>query len=143
MWGPGNWKNNQEISVYHQSSTYRTSGVALEGTGVDLDICAIKSIDCSALLSWMSRTCVSLQGRLQFAWSQGVPSRARRPPIAAGVWYKHLDGGLPVLGVRFEGIKSVRSGLLGVQPRRPLRTSYEPIVLWEALLTSWDWDAVQ
>jgi hypothetical protein len=55
MWGPGTWKNNQEISVYHQSSTYEGSGVGVEGTGVDLDICAIKSIDCSALLSWMFR----------------------------------------------------------------------------------------
>jgi hypothetical protein len=27
-------------------------------------------------------------------WSQGCSAR---PPIAAGVWYKHLDGGLPVL----------------------------------------------
>jgi hypothetical protein len=40
--------------VYHQSSTYPKCGVALEGTGVDLDICAIISKDCSALLSWMS-----------------------------------------------------------------------------------------
>jgi hypothetical protein len=52
---PGNWKNNQEISVYHHSSTYPRCGVALEGTGVDLDISAIRSKDCSALLSWMSR----------------------------------------------------------------------------------------
>ena len=51
---PGNWKNNQEISVYHQSSTYPGSGVALEGTGVDLDVCTLR-INCSALLSWMFR----------------------------------------------------------------------------------------
>jgi hypothetical protein len=55
MWGPGNWKNNQEISVYHQSSTYHTSGVALEGTGVDLHIDTGIRINCSALLSWMCR----------------------------------------------------------------------------------------
>jgi hypothetical protein len=53
MWRPGNWKNNQEISVYHQSSTYRTSGVALEGASVDLHLGAT-GIDCTALLSWMS-----------------------------------------------------------------------------------------
>jgi hypothetical protein len=27
-----------------------------------------------------------------------------RPPTAAGVWYKHLDGGFPVQGVRFGGL---------------------------------------
>jgi hypothetical protein len=53
---PGNWstKEVQERSADQHSFTYVCSGVALEGTGVDLDICAIKSIDCSALLSWMS-----------------------------------------------------------------------------------------
>jgi hypothetical protein len=51
---PRNWKNNQEISVYHQSSTYESSGVALEGTGVDLDVCTLRK-NCSALLSWMFR----------------------------------------------------------------------------------------
>jgi hypothetical protein len=33
-------------------------------------------------------------------WSQGCSAR---PPIAADVWYKHLDGGFPVQGVRFGG----------------------------------------
>ena len=42
-------------------------------------------------------------------WSQGCSSR---PPTAAGVWYKHLDGGFPVQGVRFGGLKSVPFGLL-------------------------------
>jgi hypothetical protein len=46
---PRNWKNNQEISVYHQSSTYPGSGVALEGTGVDLDVCKIR-IKCATAL---------------------------------------------------------------------------------------------
>jgi hypothetical protein len=55
MWGPGNWKNNQEIYVYHQSFAYRTSGVALEGAGVDLHIGTGIRINCSALLSWMFR----------------------------------------------------------------------------------------
>jgi hypothetical protein len=34
-----------------------------------------------------------------------------RPPIAAGVWYKHFNGRLPVLGVRFGGLKTARFGL--------------------------------
>jgi hypothetical protein len=36
------------------------------------------------------------------------------PPFPqAGVWYKHLDGGFPVQGVRFGGVlKSVPFGLL-------------------------------
>jgi hypothetical protein len=34
-----------------------------------------------------------------------------RPPTAAGAWYKHLDGGFPVQGVRFGGLKSVKFGL--------------------------------
>ena len=56
MWGPGNWstKKVQERSADQHSFTYVSTGVALEGTGVDLDICAITSKDCSALLSWMS-----------------------------------------------------------------------------------------
>jgi hypothetical protein len=56
---------------------------------------------------------VSLQGRLAHfgfwrsrcpPWSQGCSAR---PPIAAGVWYKHLDGRFPVQGVRFGDLKSV------------------------------------
>jgi hypothetical protein len=44
-------------------------------------------------------------------WSQGCPAR---PPIAAGAcaWYKHLDGGFPVQGVRFGGLKSDQFHLL-------------------------------
>jgi hypothetical protein len=34
-----------------------------------------------------------------------------RPPIAAGGWYNHLDGGFPVLGVRFGGLKSVSASV--------------------------------
>jgi hypothetical protein len=45
---------------------------------------------------------------VEIQWSQGCSAR---PPIAVGVWYKHLDGGLPVLGVRFGGLKAVRFGL--------------------------------
>jgi hypothetical protein len=48
-------------------------------------------------------------------WSQaghsgarGACSAARPPPTAAGGWYKHLKGGLPVLGVRFGGLKAVK-----------------------------------
>jgi hypothetical protein len=44
-----NWKNNQEISVYHHSSTYPKCGVALEGTGVDLDICTVSCINSTTL----------------------------------------------------------------------------------------------
>jgi hypothetical protein len=42
-------------------------------------------------------------------WSQGCSAR---PPIAAGVWSKHLDGGFPVPGARFGGLKSVPFGLV-------------------------------
>jgi hypothetical protein len=41
-------------------------------------------------------------------WSQGCSAP---PSIAAGVWYKHLDGGFPVQGVRFGGLKSAKFGL--------------------------------
>jgi hypothetical protein len=46
--------------------------------------------------------------------------RVLRPPIAAGGWYNHLDGGLPVpragtggwgCGLRFGGLKAVKFGL--------------------------------
>jgi hypothetical protein len=43
------------------------------------------------------------------SWSQGCSAR---PPIAAGVWYKHLDGGFRVQGVRFGGLKSDQFHLL-------------------------------
>jgi hypothetical protein len=43
------WKKVQEISWDQHSSTYLSGGVALESTGVDLDVCTIISIDCSAL----------------------------------------------------------------------------------------------
>jgi hypothetical protein len=46
----GKFRKVQERSKDdHRCLTYIFSGVALEGTGVDLDICAIKSTDCSAL----------------------------------------------------------------------------------------------
>jgi hypothetical protein len=41
-------------------------------------------------------------------WSQGCSAH---PPIAAGGWYKHLKGGLPVLGVRpVQGLKTYQGG---------------------------------
>jgi hypothetical protein len=42
--------------------------------------------------------------------------RIARPPIAAGAWYEHLGGRLPVLGARFGGLKSVPFRLLGARP---------------------------
>jgi hypothetical protein len=56
-------------------------------------------------------------------WSQGCSAR---PPIAAGVWYKHLDGGFPVQGVRFGGLKSAQFHLPQVAPSSP-RTAYHRI----------------
>jgi hypothetical protein len=62
---------------------------------------------------------VPLQGRLAHFGAPGGARRgvrrgarpARPPRTAAGVWHKHLDGGFPVQGVRFGGIKSVPFGL--------------------------------
>jgi hypothetical protein len=59
---------------------------------------------------------MSLQGRLAHFGApgarRGYAKFSPRPPTAAGVWYKHLDGGFPVQGVRFGGLKSVKFGLL-------------------------------
>jgi hypothetical protein len=52
-------------------------------------------------------------------WSQGCSARAR-PPIAAGAWYKHLGGRLPVLEARFGGLKS--DGFAYSRPPIPVPT---------------------
>jgi hypothetical protein len=74
---------------------------------------------------------VSLQGRLAHFGApgarRGYSKFSSRPPTAAGVWYKHLDGGFPVQGVRFGGLKSVKFGLawrlaLGTAAHCALRT---------------------
>jgi hypothetical protein len=63
------------------------------------------------LLRVIARPCCAFWRSRCPPWSQGCSAR---PPIAAGVWYKHLDGGFPVLGARFGDLKSVKFGLAPV-----------------------------
>jgi hypothetical protein len=70
------------------------------------------------LLRDIARPCCAFWRSRCPPWSQGCSAR---PPIAAGVWYKHLDGGVPVLGARFGGLKSVKPGLLSAAQRRATR----------------------
>jgi hypothetical protein len=57
MWGPGNWstKKVQDHPADQHSFTYLSGGVALEGASVDLHLGTARPINCTALLSWMSR----------------------------------------------------------------------------------------
>jgi hypothetical protein len=88
LWGPGNWKKVQEKSLYHHSSTYIIRVVKLKPTGVDLNVCIIRT-NCTALrghraknsVSSFSREC-SIEPKSSAKGSCYSPRNPAQSPIA-------------------------------------------------------------